>query len=192
MKIDARGLACPQPVLMAKAELDKMEEGVLTILVDNKGSSVNVKNFCESNGHTATVTEDNGVYQIDVAKGYECSIEEETVSDKNIVLLISGECVGSEEPELGKMLMKGFLGNLKNLDNPPKTVIFLNNSVRMTTINEDTVAILQELADKGTEILSCGICLEYFKLVDELKAGSVTDAHTVGNKVFNADKVIRL
>ncbi|PLX69274.1 MAG: sulfurtransferase-like selenium metabolism protein YedF [Denitrovibrio sp.] len=192
MEIDARGLACPQPVLMAKESLSKMDEGILTILVDNKGSSVNVKNFCESNGHTANVTEKDGVYQIDVTVGYDCAVDADYKSDKETVVLISGECVGSEEPELGKMLMKGFIGNLKNLENPPKSVIFVNNAVRLTTINEETVPLLRELDDSGMEILSCGICLEFYKLVDELKVGTVTDAHTVGNKLFNSDKVIRL
>ncbi|PLX66516.1 MAG: sulfurtransferase-like selenium metabolism protein YedF [Denitrovibrio sp.] len=191
MKIDARGIACPQPVLMIKDELDKIEEGVITIMVDNKGSSINVKNFCESNGHTATVNEKDGCYSIVVAKGYDCAIAEEK-SESNIVVFISGECVGNEEPELGKMLMKGFIGNIKNLDNKPKTVIFVNNGVRMLTTNEETIALVKEIADMGIEVLACGACLEYFKLVDYLKVGVVSDAYTVSNKLFNADKVIRL
>ena len=192
MKLDARGLACPQPVLMAKAELEKMQEGVLTILVDNKGSSINVKNFCESNGHTVAVTEIEDYYQIEVAKGFDCAIAEEKNSGAKLVVFISGECVGSEEPELGKMLMKGFIGNLKNLDITPETVIFVNNGVRLTTTNSDTVELLRDLESTGVEILSCGICLEFYNIVDELKVGSITDAHTVGNKIVHADKIIRL
>jgi len=192
MEIDARGIACPQPVLMAKRALDKMEEGVITILVDNKGSSVNVKNFCEANGHTVTVTEEDGVYKVEVVKGYECVVENESSADSNIVVFISGECVGNEEPELGKMLMKGFIGNLKNMDTLPKTVILVNNSVRMVTTNEETIPLFQELVDKGIELLACGACLDYFKLVDDLKTGKVTDAHTVASRLFKADKVIRL
>lgn len=192
MELDARGFACPQPVLMAKAELEKIEEGVVTVLVDNKGSCINVKNFCEANGHSVTVTEKDGYFQLDVAKGFDCAVAEEAPGKGTTVLHISGESMGCEEPELGKKLMRGFLCNLKNLDNPPQTVIFVNNSVRLTTENDETVSALNELADMGVEILSCGICLEHYKLVDKLRAGSVTDAHTVGNKLFNADKVIRM
>ena len=191
MKIDARGIACPQPVLMVKDALEKIEEGVVTILVDNKGSSINIKNFCESNGHTVSVKEKDGCFSIDVAKGFDCVIAEEQ-GDSNIVTFISGECLGNEEPELGKMLMKGFLSNIKNLDQKPKTVIFVNNGVRMLTTNEETVAIVKELADIGIEILACGACLEYFQLVDYLKVGVISDAYTVSNKLFNADKVVKL
>ncbi len=191
MKIDARGIACPQPVLMMKDALDKIEEGVITIVVDNKGSSSNIKNFCESNGHTVTVNEKDGYFYIDAAKGYDCAIAEEK-AESNIVVFISGECIGSEEPELGKMLMKGFIGNIKNLDQRPKTVIFVNNSVRMLTTNVETVELVKELADMGIEILACGACLEYFQLVDYLKVGTVSDSYTVSNKLFNADKVVRL
>lgn len=189
--IDARGIACPQPVLMMKAELEKISEGIVTILVDNKGSSINVKNFCEANGCTVVVTEKDGSYQIDAAKGYACAAAEEPQKDKNIVVFISGECVGSEEQVLGKNLMKGFLGNLKNLTPLCRTIIIVNNGVRMTTVNEETVSILKELESLGVEILSCGACLNYFDIVDELKVGRVTDAHTVGTRLYEADKIIR-
>jgi len=190
--IDARGLACPQPVLLMKAELEKTAEGVVSITVDNKGSSINVKNFCESNGCTVTVTElSDGCFRIDAAKGYDCDVaEKKAVSDT--VVFVTGECIGSEEPELGKMLMKGFLANLKNVDSLPKTVIFVNNSVRLVTLNLEVAETVKELEDKGVEILACGACLNYFNLVDELKVGSVTDGHTVANKLFNAGKVVRL
>ncbi|MGE4318765.1 MAG: sulfurtransferase-like selenium metabolism protein YedF [Deferribacterales bacterium] len=191
--IDARGIACPQPVLMMKAELDKIKEGVVTILVDNKGSSINVKNFCESNGCTVTVTEKDGVFKIDAAKGYTCDVVEKAESkEANIVVFISGECVGSEEPELGKALMKGFIGNLKNVTPLLKTLILVNNSVRFVTVNEETVPMIQELVDMGVEVLACGACLNYFNLVDDLKTGKVTDAHTVASRLFAADKVVRL
>jgi len=191
MQIDARGLPCPQPVLMIKAELEKIDEGVVTILVDNKGSSINVKNFCEANGHTAGVSEKDGYYVIEAVKGYDCSIAEEP-SDERIVVFISGECVGSEEPELGRRLMFGFLANVKNMDLLPETMIFVNNSIRMLTVNEETVPVVQELVERGVEVLACGACLEYFSLTDELKTGSITDALTVADKLFKADKVIRL
>jgi selenium metabolism protein YedF len=192
MQIDARGMACPQPVLLIKAELEKIEEGVVTILVDNKGSSINVKNFCEANGHTVSVTEFDGYYKINAAKGYDCAIAEEKSADENIVVFISTECIGSEEVELGKMLMKGFIGNIKNLDVKPKTIIFVNNSVKMLTLNEETIKLVNEIEELGIEVLACGACLEYFGIVDKLAAGKVTDALTVGNKLFNADKIVRL
>jgi len=192
MQIDARGMACPQPVLLMKAELEKIEEGVITILVDNKGSSINVKNFCEANGHTVNVTEMDGDYKIEAVKGYDCAIAEERSTDENIVMFVSTECIGSEEEKLGKMLMKGFLGNVKNLDTKPKTVIFVNNSVKMLTLNEETIPLVKEIEELGIEVLACGACLEYFDIVDKLAVGKVTDSLTVGNKLFNADKIVRL
>jgi len=192
MKIDARGFACPQPVLMIKAELEKIEEGVITLLVDNKGSSINVKNFCEANGHTVVVKEIDGGYSIDVAKGYECEIAVEENSEENIVIFISGECIGNEVPELGKKLMFGFVSNIKNTGVLPKTIILVNNSVRMVTIEDAAVAVFKELIDLGVEVLACGACLEYFSLVDELKTGKVTDALTVASKLLKADKVVRV
>ncbi|ADD67223.1 selenium metabolism protein YedF [Denitrovibrio acetiphilus DSM 12809] len=193
MEIDARGLACPQPVLMIKAELEKIEEGVVTILVDNKGSSINVKNFCEANGHTVSVDETDGYYKISAAKGYDCAIAEETEADTdtNIVVFITGETLGDDK-ELGAMLMKGFIGNLKNMDILPKTVIFVNNSVKLLTFNEDVIASVRGLVDSGVEILACGMCLEFYGITDKLAIGRISDAYTVADKLFKSDKLIRL
>jgi peroxiredoxin family protein len=62
----------------------------------------------------------------------------------------------------------------------------------MVTTNDETVPAFKELVELGVEILACGACLEFFDIVDELKTGKVTDAHTVATKLFKADKIVRL
>ena len=42
MEIDARGLACPQPVVLTKKALEQIAEGVLTVVVDNTAAKENV------------------------------------------------------------------------------------------------------------------------------------------------------
>lgn len=56
MRIDARGLSCPQPVLMTKKGVAESPNGV-EILVDNMTACNNVKKFLKNAGFNVTVEE---------------------------------------------------------------------------------------------------------------------------------------
>jgi len=49
-EIDARGLACPAPVLHTKAALQEEKPGSVKVIVDNAASQQNVQRFLESQG----------------------------------------------------------------------------------------------------------------------------------------------
>lgn len=196
MKVDARGKPCPTPVIMTKKALESVDSDVITVLVDSEASKENVSKFVESQGFTAEVTEENGVFTIEFAKGFTCDVPQgKTVSQnekdsKKIVLYVGSEGIGSGDCDLGKKLMNSFIENIKNMDEYPASIIFVNSGVFLTTTNEHTINSLKEL--ENIEILSCGTCLEYFNLVDRLKVGEMTDAYKVMLRLFDADKVIRL
>lgn len=195
MKIDARGKACPQPVLMTKKALENMDEGILTVIVDNFASKENVIRFLQTNGYYSEIKEENGTFHIDVTVGYECKINTKTTAikendSKNIVLYVTSDAIGNGSDELGKILMDGFIDNIKEMDVMPKTIIFVNAGVYLTTKNEKTINALKNL--ESVEILSCGTCLNHFGLEKDLKTGEITDAYKVMIRLFNADKVIRL
>lgn len=44
-EVDTRGLACPLPVINTKRALQEIEEGTITVLVDSRESSGNVRRF---------------------------------------------------------------------------------------------------------------------------------------------------
>lgn len=49
-QIDARGLSCPQPVLMAKKAVDKNPDGI-QVLVDNTTARDNITRFAGNSGY---------------------------------------------------------------------------------------------------------------------------------------------
>ena len=51
--VDARGFACPQPVIMAQKAIKADAPGELQVLVDNKCAVENVTRFGESQGDEA-------------------------------------------------------------------------------------------------------------------------------------------
>ena len=54
--VDARGLSCPEPVIMAKNAFAS-KEAAYEILVDNVTSKENVARFAAHQGYKVTVTE---------------------------------------------------------------------------------------------------------------------------------------
>jgi tRNA 2-thiouridine synthesizing protein A len=54
--IDARGLSCPEPVILAKRALDGKPEN-LTVMVDNRAARENVTRLATALGYRVEVTE---------------------------------------------------------------------------------------------------------------------------------------
>lgn len=55
--IDARGRACPEPVLMAKKAITKNPEGI-KIIVDNITAKENIRRFASNSGYIVDITEE--------------------------------------------------------------------------------------------------------------------------------------
>ncbi len=54
-QIDARGLSCPQPVLMTKKGVEKYPEGI-QVLVDNTTARDNITRFAGNSGYQVEAT----------------------------------------------------------------------------------------------------------------------------------------
>ena len=68
MKIlDARGLSCPQPVIMLRKAM-MTKEAAYQITVDNVASRENVTRFAEHQGYRVSVTETSGEYTLEITK----------------------------------------------------------------------------------------------------------------------------
>lgn len=68
--VDARGLSCPQPVLMTLDAMKSATESELRILVDNEASKENVARAAQNKGWTvAGMTEDGGDTAITIQRG---------------------------------------------------------------------------------------------------------------------------
>jgi TusA-related sulfurtransferase len=67
--VDARGLSCPQPVLMTLNEIKGMSEGEVVIFVDTDTSKENVSRAATSKGWQVGDVQPDGVgYRITIVK----------------------------------------------------------------------------------------------------------------------------
>lgn len=189
MVIDARGLGCPKPVMMAQDKLSKIDEGILEILVDNEASAFNLSKFASKNNFYSETTKEDNYWMIKIAKGFVCEVPQKETElkkpQKDLFLLVASDTMGKEE-ELGNILMKGFFETMKVTKEIPHTIFFLNTGVKLTTLKEEIIPTLKELESMGIEIFTCGTCLKYYDLESELKVGyrGTTDKIIEGMKDF--------
>ena len=67
-KIDARGLSCPQPVVLAKKAMDKIGKGSVEVIVDTVTSKENVTRLARSAGYQVSVEERAGEFFLKLVK----------------------------------------------------------------------------------------------------------------------------
>ena len=121
--------------------------------------------------------------------------EEEAVcapdARSNTVVAVSSDRMGSGNDELGKVLIKGFIFAVTQLDTLPKTMLFYNGGATLTTEGSDSLEDLKSLEAQGVEIMTCGTCLDYYGLKDKLAVGSVTNMYSIVETMANAGKIIK-
>jgi len=193
-QVDARGLACPQPVIITKKALEELEKGEVVTIVDNEIAKNNVVKLAKSMNCSVNIEKVNDEYHIDIIKGEPVEMDEpldtaETASD---VYLITTDELGKGSRELGAVLMKSFMYSLSEQKQLPGSIIFINSGVRLTTEGSEVIDTLKILENKGVEILSCGTCLDYYNLKDKLLIGGVTNMYAIVEKLMEAQKVINI
>ena len=197
--VNAVGDACPIPVVKATQALREVKEaGTVEVHVDNEiavqnltklASSKNLKSFAEKKADklfVVTITVD-GLVNEDGNDGASCEADKRG----NTVVAIASEHLGHGEAELGKILMKGFLFAVSQLEELPKTILFYNGGAKLTVEGSASLEDLKNMEAQGVEILTCGTCLDFYGLKDKLAVGSVTNMYTIVEKLANADKVIK-
>ncbi|MBC8016069.1 MAG: sulfurtransferase-like selenium metabolism protein YedF [Sporomusaceae bacterium] len=193
--IDARGLACPQPVIAVKKALESIVSGVVTITVDDRIAKENVLKFAASYGCGVSITEQDGYFSLKITKEEqrsEPSVNLQSMAAGDTVYLMTQDTLGHGNRELGAVLMKGFVYTLLETKPMPKAILFMNSGILLTIEDSPVLPHLRTLADAGVEILSCGTCLDYYEVKDRLAVGGVTNMYTIVETMSAAIKVITL
>lgn len=199
--VDARGLACPMPVIKTKKALEEIQHGELEVLVSDNTPKENVLKFAKSAGCEAEVIKDEAediVIKIVKSEGSNVDnadssllVDSCSAQYKEVIAILKDK-LGEGNDELGEVLMKGFLFTLTETEPLPKSIILMNSGVKLSTTTKTSIENLKILEEKGVEILSCGTCLDYYGLKDDLKVGSVSNMYTIVEKMKDATKVITL
>ncbi len=209
--IDAKGLACPEPVIlcrkaMAEADLDEIE-----LIVDNEAARQNVIRFLKFTGAAEPVVASRGpVHAISALvtaamrekaragasrpageeKPQEAAARLATAQFAAKTVFLSSDQIGRGDETLGKLLTRGLLHTLGELDRPPRTLVLISTGVRLAAEREETIELLKKIESRGVEILVCGTCLDYFHLLDSLRVGRVSNMYEIAEKLLGPEGVV--
>ncbi|HEX2936763.1 MAG TPA: sulfurtransferase-like selenium metabolism protein YedF [Bacteroidales bacterium] len=189
--IDARGLTCPQPVILTKRAMDESGTDELTTIVDNNAALENVSKLGKSQGYDVDVEEQGENYYIRMNKTYCENIAGQNLTG-GVAILVTSQFFGQGNEELGQVLMKSFLYSLNEMKEKIKHIIFMNSGIFLTCEGSPVLEYLQGLEADGVEILSCGTCLDFYGMKEKLAAGKVTNMYTAMDILTTASKSITL
>ncbi len=197
-EIDCRGMLCPKPVILTKKALDEMKEDeqILTI-VDNEVARENMSKLFTNLGYNFEVEEKDDLFYIRGVKGSSEVVKDDSSSDiqyssGNTVVLFDKDMLGHGNDELGKVLVKGFIYTLTEFENKPKTLLFINGGIKLTTEGSEVLEDLKILKEAGVEIFSCGTCLDYYGVADKLAIGEISNMYDIAEKLLNASNTIKM
>ncbi|MBR0373953.1 MAG: sulfurtransferase-like selenium metabolism protein YedF [Mogibacterium sp.] len=193
MRLDAGGKACPIPVIMAKKELDAGAADV-EIIVDGQTQIDNLTRLGNTYGRPVTVEPCGEKFLVKFADG-DGTIPEAAhgYNEGSYAVFFNKARVGTGSDELGQNLAKMAIYTLSESDKIPSYILFMNDGVKLTTgIEPQIVDNLNTLIAKGTKVLVCGTCLNYFGIKDDCKVGTVSNMYDILSAMQEVSKVITL
>ncbi len=113
-------------------------------------------------------------------------------SQKNIVIMLGSNGLGSGNPELGKRLLRHFFQSIVNNRVKPRAIILTHAAVHLAAEDGDVLHKLIVLEEQGIKILVCVISVDEYGVEDRLKVGSVADMDAICEMLLSAWKVITL
>jgi selenium metabolism protein YedF len=200
--INAKGLACPEPVILTKKALETHDDVV--VLVDDTTAMENIKRFATSAGCSVEVNnEPGGIFKIHLKKQsgatpgnvtpeyLSCCTDTPSVATGPTVFVISSDTMGKGSDELGAVLMKALIHVTTELETMPDVMIFYNAGVKLAAEGSDFLGDLKELEKKGVKMLVCGTCVNYFNLTGKIAAGVVSNMYDIAGTLSRAGRIVQ-
>lgn len=198
--VNAIGDACPVPVVKTRKAMETIKGAeVVETLVDNEIAVENLKKMAGQMGYQVKDQKlEEGKYSVQImvteAEKTEkiqadiCDCRPTAASDK--VVVIRSNVMGEGDPELGKVLIKGFIYALSQQEELPKTILFYNGGACLTCEGSASLDDLKELEHRGVKILTCGTCLNFYGLSEKLKVGEVTNMYEIAATMSKASLIV--
>jgi len=192
--VDCRNMACPLPVVTVRRALEAANGEPVRVLVDPGAPRENVARFALNRGFSVEETGVEGGFSLEIRPSGDAgaAIRRHEGREGEAVVLVASDRLGDGPDELGRLLMKNFIITLLDLERLPDRMLFLNSGVLLTTEGSEVLEALEKLGNSGVEVMSCGVCLDYFHRKEQLRAGVVTTMFTIAETLLRAGSVVRI
>lgn len=204
MRLDEKGKACPLPIIETKKALESCNNGeVIEVIVDNEIAVQNLTKMANHKGlesESEKIGEQEYVVKITASNANEAKKSEDDCEEckpmefseqGGTIVVLSSRGMGVGDEDLGKLLIKGFIYALTEQDSAPEAVLLYNGGAFLSCEGSDSIADLKTLQENGTEVLTCGTCLNHYGLSEKLAVGGVTNMYEIVEKMSKAKKIIK-
>lgn len=110
--------------------------------------------------------------------------------NNDLLLMLTSSGLGEGEPDLGEKLLGAFLNILFDSGDIPARIVCMNSGIFLTTEGSYVEEILNKFSAAGSEILSCGTCLDYYGRKEKLIIGKPTNMKDTVNAMLTFGRVI--
>lgn len=193
--LDARGLPCPQPVILTRKAMAEGGFAALEVLVDDAAARENILKFAAwARCEVEEVATEGTLTRIVLRPGTPGEAAEPApvvpAPAGAATVLLTSDGIGAASPDLARLLMRGFLYTLTECDVPPVRIILMNAGVRLALEGSDSLDNLRTIADRGVDIIACGTCLEFYKSTEVLAVGRISNMYEISEHLLSGPSVI--
>lgn len=208
--IDAFGLQCPKPLVLAKKELDAGGREV-AVRVDNETAVKNLSRLGEKSGLSVAVTAIEGGWLVQLGGGAGVAKTDGSETAEGAAasggaapvcaagpgcgyaVFVGSDAIGEGDADLGRSLMKMALYTLAEAGDPPASLLFMNAGVKLVAGgDQQVVESVESLIEQGTEVLVCGTCLDFYGVKEALAVGEVSNMYDILGRMRETAKVLSL
>lgn len=210
-KVDLRGLLCPEPVIRTKKLFDKSTTEAVEALVDDDVCVSNLQRLAKSIRASIEVKAENGFFQVTLERkkdgqsinsmssaasthshsavpaAGQLSIDNKQVGT---VIFLTKESLGEGDADFGKSLLNIFLQTMFESGHLPRTILMVNSGVKIMKKDSPFQKVLEDFRNAGTDVLACGLCVDYYKLKEDVPVEQITNMFAICEYLGSASKVI--
>lgn len=201
--IDALGKPCPIPVIEAKKALSEPGADCVLVKVDNSVAVQNLEKMAKGYGYGLSYEEKpENVFDVTISLAGKIPPQQTVQAPgqpqvqcgpvDRLVVVISKNTMGEGSEELGKILIKGFIYSLTELPVLPECLLFLNSGAFLTAPGSNTLEDIKKLEEKGTQVFTCGTCVNYYGLKEKPAVGGIIDMFGITEKMAFGSRVITI
>ncbi|MDD7305022.1 MAG: sulfurtransferase-like selenium metabolism protein YedF [Peptoniphilaceae bacterium] len=191
-EVDARGIECPMPVIMAKRLVNEGEEE-FKVFVNEKIAVENLNKMAKQVNYKTSVREkENGEFELlfEKSESVDKDNPKKLMESEEYIVVFDSDSLGEGDKDFSKKLIESFLLALTEQDKYPEYLICYNRGVYLTTERENAIEDLKKLEDRGVKVLSCGLCLDNYGLKEKPKVGKVTNMYEIVG-LMTSKRVVR-
>lgn len=195
INLDYSKFQCPYPVVETRKQMLANPEESITVLVGDQTGKENVSRLAEKMGYQVTWQSLELNYQLTLTPAANKPQQQTQPASKDqntsaTVVYCGSDTMGQGDKEFGQILLKNFLATLPEFEQLPDTILFANTGVKLVCAGSEALEALNQLACRGVDIASCGLCLDFYNLKDELKVGRVTNMFEMVETQLLATRII--